>query len=58
MNTAASPQDQETMKWTMTPSEFFSRTSYVMKKLEEKLARSRKSREEKFLELYRAIHSI
>lgn len=58
MNTAASLREQETMKWMMTPSEFFSRTSYVMKKLEDKLARSSKTREEKLLELYRTIHSI
>lgn len=51
-------EDIEAMKWTMRPSEFFDRTSKAMERLEKKLARMRRTREEKLLELYRAIHLI
>lgn len=58
MNTAASLQDQEMMKWMMKPSEFALHMSHIMERLERQLAKAKMKQEEKMLDLYRKNSSI
>jgi len=50
--------DRELMQWTMKPSEFFDEMAYRMRLLEKRLARLKKTEEERILERYREATSV
>lgn len=50
--------DRELMEWTMKPSEFFDEMAYRMRLLEKRLAKLKKTDEERILERYRQATSI